>query len=122
MRVLLAVLGAAIMLAGCSAGPAMEGLPQGIGGLPTGAPARPVTPYEYPAVHDMPAARPTKPMSEEEQVKAEKDLQAIRDRQLAREGTPKKPDPAAKKQGAPVTKKEPADGKDGQNTGAKTSP
>ena len=62
----------------------IDRLPEELGGLPAGTPARPATPYQYPAVHDMPPpARPT-PMSEEEQVKLEKDLATIRDRQEAR--------------------------------------
>ncbi len=68
------------MLGGCSAGPIIDRLPEGIG-LPAGAPARPATPYQYPAVHDMPPARATQPMSEEEQGKLERDLAGLRERQ-----------------------------------------
>lgn len=66
---------------------------------------RPVTPYQYPAVHDMPPARPTAPMNEDEQYKLENELRAARDRQEAREGqkpgqvgTAKKTAPASKSQ------------------------
>ena len=61
-------------LGGCSAGPMIDRLPGEMGGLPAGAPARPATPYQYPAVHDMPPPRSTTPMSEEEQFKLEKEL------------------------------------------------
>jgi len=83
-------------------------------GLPAGAPARPAAPYEYPAVHDMPPDRATAPLSEEEQVRLEKELANARDRQEGRQ-------PAAKK--ATVTAKKPA--KDAQNSrtdGAKANP
>ena len=105
----------AALLAGCSAGPIGDTLPNSMGGLPEGAPARPRTQGQFPAVHDMPAARSTQPMSEEEQVRMEKDLQAIRDRQAAaaKEDAPPAPAPAAK----PAAKK-PADTK---ASGAKTS-
>jgi hypothetical protein len=55
-------------------------------GVPAGAPARPATPYQYPAVHDMPPPRATAPMNDEEQFRLEKELQAVRDRQEAQEG------------------------------------
>ena len=111
-------LGLVVALAGCAPGSAIDRLPGEMGGLPAGAPARPAaTIYQYPAVHDMPPARSATPMSEEEQVKLEKDLAAIRDRQ-AREATEdpdKKAAPPPKKQTAkgPATsqtaKKKPAD-------------
>ena len=69
-------------------------------GLPADAPARPAAYYVYPAVHDMPAPRATTPMTDEEQVKVERDLRATRDRQEAQEGQKaqaKKSEPAAKK-------------------------
>jgi len=97
----LAALGLAAALAGCAPGPAIDRLP-GEMGLPAGAPTRPVTSYLYPAVHDMPPERAATPMSEEEQVKLEKDLAAIRERQ-AREVTEdptKKAAPPPKSQAA----------------------
>ena len=100
-------------LAGCSAGSVIDKLPADMG-LPAGAPARPATPYEYPAVHDMPPARATVPMTEEEQVKLEKELANVRDRQEGRTHTPKKP--------APKPKKPPNDGESGQTAGAKPNP
>lgn len=102
----------ALALAGCSPGPAIDRLPEGLGGLPAGVPSRPVAPYQYPAVHDMPATRSAKPLSEEEQVRLEKELQATRDRQVGRE-SPK---------AAEAAKKKPPAAKTGQNTGAKTNP
>lgn len=87
-------------LAGCTPAPLIDRLPGELG-LPQGAPARPAAPYRYPAVHDMPPERGTAPMSEEEQLKLEKELQAVRDRQerqAAQEGD--QPAPAAKKKPA----------------------
>jgi len=110
-----AVIGAGwlvLAVTGCSPGPVIDRLPEGIGGLPAAAPARPVTPYQYPAVHDMPATRSAKPLSEEEQVGLERELQAARDRQAGREA------PKA----AEAAKKKPPAAKPGQNTGAKTNP
>ena len=75
----LAALGLA--LTGCAPGAAIDRLPSEVGGLPADAPARPATVYQYPAVHDMPAPRSTTPLSEEEQVKLEKDLAAVREQQ-----------------------------------------
>jgi hypothetical protein len=83
-------------------------------GVPAGAPARPETPYQYPAVHDMPPDRSSVPMSEEEQVKLEKELSSVRDRQEGRAGSDKKAVPAAKK---------PANNaQNGQTAGAKPNP
>ncbi|HEX3708679.1 MAG TPA: hypothetical protein VHV56_02195 [Pseudolabrys sp.] len=79
-RNLLAALGLACLLAGCSSSSVVAQLP-GSMGLPSDAPARPVVPYEYPAVHDMPPPRATKPLTEEEQFRLEKELTAIRNRQ-----------------------------------------
>lgn len=109
-------------LAGCSAGPLVDKLPEAVGGLPANAPARPTNPYQYPAVHDMPPPRAAKPLSEEEQVKLEKELQATRDRQAAEVTDEPQPE---QKPAAPA--KKPATGaktgqKTGVNTGAKTNP
>src|SRR5215468_2001520 len=109
----LAIAGLALGLAGCSAQSVLDKLPADMG-LPAGAPARPATPYEYPAVHDMPPARATVPMTEEEQAKLEKELTNVRDRQEGRTQTPKKP--------APKPKKPPNDGESGQTAGAKPNP
>jgi hypothetical protein len=106
-------IGLSFGLAGCVPGSAIDQLPSNIG-LPAGAPERPATPYQYPAVHDMPPERATPTMSEAEQVKLEKELQAARDRQ---EG---KLEPAEKSSQA--AKKRPVDPKSEQTSGAKTNP
>ena len=101
------------VLAGCSPGPIIDRLPADLG-LPAGAPARPAAPYEYPAVHDMPPDRATSPMSEEEQVRLEKELANVRDRQEGRQ-------PPAN--GAAAAAKKPAKGaQNGQAGGAKANP
>ena len=109
-----AVLGLVAALTGCAPGSMIDRIPGEIGGLPNAAPARPETPYEYPAVHDMPPDRASTPMTEEEQVRLEKELANVRDRQ---EGRP----PAAKK-GAPAPKKPPKDTQNSQTDGAKANP
>ena len=81
----LATLG--VLMGGCAAGPSVfqtvpENMPESLGGLPAAAPAAPKNPYAYPAVHDMPPARPDTPMSNDQLLKAEQDLQGARDRQL----------------------------------------
>jgi len=66
------IVAAAVMaaaLAGCSAGQLGDTLPNSMGGLPEGAPARPNTTRQFPAVHDMPAQRPTTPLTAEDQLK-----------------------------------------------------
>ena len=112
-------LGVAAALAACSPGPMIDRMPEGMGGLPAGAPARPAMPYQYPAVHDMPPARATSTMSEDEQLKLEKELAATRDRQEGRErrqsgSAPAKNAQAPAKTAAPaakpqVAKKKPGD-------------
>jgi hypothetical protein len=110
-------LATATALAGCSSGAVIDKLP-GDMGLPAGTPERPTTPYVYPAVHDMPPPRATPTMSEEQQVKEEEELKAVRERQEARDG-------AAKKTAQPA-KKKPATADTGQaagvQDGAKTNP
>ena len=108
-----AALGLAAVLAGCTPGPIIDRLPSELG-LPAGAPARPETPYEYPAVHEMPPDRASSPMTEEEQVRLEKELINVRDRQEGR--------PAAPKKAAPAAKKPPKGGQNGQTDGAKANP
>lgn len=106
-------LGLVAGLAGCSPGPIVDRLPADMG-LPAGAPARPAAPYEYPAVHDMPPARGTVPMTEEDKVKLEKELTNVRDRQEGRTQSSKKP--------VPATKKPPNNAESGQTAGAKANP
>jgi len=107
-----AILGLAAALAGCSSA-MIDKLPAEMG-LPANTPARPETPYEYPAVHDMPPARASVPMTEEEQVRLEKDLANVRDRQEGR--------PAPGKKAAPAAKKSPDDAANGQAAGTKANP
>ena len=52
-------------------------------GLPANTPARPATPGEFPAVHDIPAARAEAVLTPEQQEKIEKDLVAARSRQAS---------------------------------------
>jgi hypothetical protein len=105
--------GFAAALAGCSPGPIIDKLPPSMG-LPTGAPDRPATPYEYPAVHDMPPDRASAPLSEEEQVRLEKELGSVRDHQEGRSIPAKKPAKTVKKpQNTP---------ENGQTAGAKPNP
>ena len=61
-------------------------LPTQVGGLPAGTPERPATAAAYPAVHDMPPARASALLTEEEQKKVEAELAAERDRQIKRGG------------------------------------
>jgi len=112
-HLLWAALGLLTVLAGCSPGPVIDRLPADLG-LPAGAPARPATPYEYPAVHDMPPDRATSPMSEEDQLKLEKELANVRDRQEGRQ--------SAGKKGATNAKKPARDMQNGQADGAKANP
>ena len=108
-----AALSLAAVLTGCAPGPIIDRLPGDLG-LPAGAPARPETPYEYPAVHDMPPDRASSPMTEEEQVRLEKELIKVRDRQEGR--------PPASKKGAPTAKNPPKDTQNTQTDGAKAKP
>jgi hypothetical protein len=112
-RLILAALGLAVALAGCASGPIIDGLPSNMG-LPAGTPERPTTPYQYPAVHDMPPTRATPIMTEEQQRKLEKELTVLREQQEVREGTGKKTVQPAKTQPAAAEKAETA--------GAKTNP
>jgi hypothetical protein len=111
-RSILAAFGLAVVLAGCTAGPMVDTLPSNMG-LPAGTPERPATPYQYPAVHDMPPPRPSQPMSEEQLQNLENELAVVRDRQEAREG-PKKPGQTAKKKAEPAN--------NAQSGGVKTNP
>ena len=52
-------------------------------GLPANTPARPTTPTEFPAVHDVPAPRQDVVLDQAQQDKLEKDLAAARDRQTS---------------------------------------
>ena len=84
-------------LVGCSGAAMVEQLPASIGGEPAGIPERPTEVYAYPAVHDMPPPRTTTTLTEEQQVKMEKELSTVRDKQEARDGAAKKTVQPAKK-------------------------
>jgi hypothetical protein len=84
------------LLAGCSPAPILEQLPASMGGLPRGAPAAPTKSYQYPAVHDMPPPRATKPLDEEQQEQLRQNLETTRDRQEQRTGTAPKAAPKRK--------------------------
>ncbi|MCX7308194.1 MAG: hypothetical protein NTZ72_09710 [Afipia sp.] len=66
-------------LAGCSI--PVADLP--LIGLPANTPARPAIQADYPAVHDIPAARAEAVLTPEQQEKIEKDLVAARNRQAS---------------------------------------
>ena len=111
-RSLWAALGLVTVLSGCSAGTIIDRLPAAMQ-PPADAPARPESPYAYPAVHDMPPDRATVPITEEEQVKLEKELAKARDRQEGH--TPAK-------KAATTPKKQPKGAQSGQGDGAKANP
>jgi hypothetical protein len=94
-------------LAGCSSGQIAENLPEGVA-LPADAPPRPAQPYQYPAVHDIPPPRASRPLSAEEQLKMEEELTGLRQRQERTQAR----DNQAKKKAA----------QQGESTGAKASP
>ncbi|RDV05594.1 hypothetical protein DXH78_14045 [Undibacter mobilis] len=111
-------LGAQLALSGCAAGGMGDQLPHAMGGLPQSAPARPDKPYAYPGVYDTPAARSTKPLDDTEQLRLQRELQGVRDRQEKVTADPDAPPPADQK----PTKKNATGPKSGQATGAKTNP
>ena len=80
-RLSLLILGATLALAGCSPAPVMERLPTELGGMPSAAPAAPRAPYRYPAVHDTPPPRSSTPLTAEQQLELEKQLQKAREKQ-----------------------------------------
>lgn len=91
------VLAIGLLLAACSGSQSFEGLPPAFGGLPSDAPAKPKTPYQYPAVHDMPPQRAVKTLNDQELLKLENDLKAARDRQEKAVGARPPPAPAQEK-------------------------
>lgn len=110
------------VLGGCSSGQIIDDLPSGIG-LPAGTPARPASPYEYPAVHNMPPPRATEPLSAEEQLKMEEELTRLRSRQERAEPADKKRNRQANaSKPAKSAKKKPARVENGEGTGAKPNP
>jgi hypothetical protein len=119
-RLLLASLSLAI-LAGCSSGQLINNLPASVA-LRADAPARPATPYAYPAVHDMPPPRATEPMSAEDQLRLEKELTALRNRQEGLKPEDEKTLQTRKKNAKKATKKSAADAQNGAAAGAKANP
>jgi hypothetical protein len=108
----------ALALGGCSAAQVFEKMPQSVGGLSPDAPKAPATPYAYPAVHDMPAAREVTPLSDDEQLRLEKELLSTRDAQEkavaddAQANQPQ-PSPPPPQPAAPAKPKKKADDKAG---------
>ncbi len=78
-RAVLSLVTLAVLVSGCSTAQ-IDSIPQEIGGLPAGAPARPAQAPDFPAVHDMPPPRPAV-LDAEQQKKLEADLIATRNRQ-----------------------------------------
>ncbi|HZL40737.1 MAG TPA: hypothetical protein VFC45_10725 [Pseudolabrys sp.] len=110
----------AMGLAGCSGASMIDQVPTSVGGEPAGTPERPTTVYAYPAVHDLPPPRATAPLNEEEQVKMEKELAAVREKQEAPDGAAKKTAAPAKKK--PETANTGTTGTTGTQDGTKTNP
>jgi hypothetical protein len=122
-RSVLAAIGFALLLAGCSSSAVVDQLPASIGGEPAGAPARPAgNAYTYPAVHDMPPPRPTTTLTEEQQIKMEKDLSAMRDKQEVRDGAAKKTGQPGKKKPEAANTGQAQGTQNGSQDGAKTNP
>jgi hypothetical protein len=126
-------LGLALGLGGCASSGMFAKLPEAVGGEPADAPARSTSDYQFPAVHDMPPARATEPMSGTDQVKMEKDLQKARDELEAKSGDIDEAAPAkkaeqtkkkdqTKKKPQVAAKKPPLDIKNGQATGTAPNP
>ena len=112
-RSLLIALGLVGALSACVPASVFEKLP-GDMGVPAGTPEAPATPYQYPAVHDMPPARAEPVMTEEQQVKLQNELNAERERQEAGAMPGQKTTPPPKKKAPTAVKKDrPADAQDG---------
>ena len=62
-------------------------LPTAAGGLPDNAPARSTAELAYPAVHNMPPARATTPLSYDQQKRLEDDLVATRNKYGGKDDT-----------------------------------
>lgn len=98
------MLAAAMTLGACTTAQ-IDQIPQSVGGLPEGAPARPTAQMAFPAVHDMPPQRAQPLLDEEAQQRLEKDLIKARNRQAPEQS--RKPSKTSSKT---------------QNTGQKPSP
>lgn len=115
-------LGTQLALSGCAMGGMGDQLPHGLGGLPETSPARPTKPYDYPAVHDMPAERNTQSLDDAEQIRLQRELQNLRDSQEKAAADPDAPPPKTPPKAPTSGKKKAASPKTGQATGAKTNP
>jgi hypothetical protein len=98
---------AALMLAGCAT--TFDALPEKLGGLPEGVPARPAEVGPYPNVYEPMVPREVKKLTEGEQKSAEQELLALRQGQTLRANPPPPPPPAKKSPAAaPQPKKQAA--------------
>jgi hypothetical protein len=88
MAVALVASAAALGLGGCSGSLIADHMPAAVGGLPEGAPERPAAEQVYPAVHNMPPARATSTLNDDEQKRLQDDLVAARNRTGAGSETP----------------------------------
>lgn len=123
-RAITMALGFSLMLAGCSTGTMLaEKLPEGAGGLPADAPARPQeATYQYPAVHDMPPERAIEPMTDAEQLRMEKELEKARDRLESKAEQVDGASVAVKKTTKKPAKPNPPNAKNGETSGAAGKP
>jgi hypothetical protein len=78
----------------------LERLPTALGGLPSGAPEPSAVSQQFPAVHDLPPPRGTTPLTDEQQLKLEQDLQTVRDEQESKAAADAQADCAAPKAAA----------------------
>ena len=85
---ILAVVMIAALLPACSASQ-FSAMPTLLGGETADTPREFATPPAFPAVHDMPAARPVPALTDAQQKQAEAELVAARDKQI---GPPAKPE------------------------------
>jgi hypothetical protein len=81
------LIAAAAILTGCAASNVGDRMPAAIGGLPEGAPPRPETPAQYPAVHDLPPPRSETVLTGEQQKQVEDELIAARNRAATATGS-----------------------------------
>jgi hypothetical protein len=73
----------------------LERLPTALGGLPAGAPKPSGVSQQFPAVHDLPPPRGTTPLTDEQQLKLEHELQTLRDEQESKAAADAQADLAA---------------------------
>jgi hypothetical protein len=83
----------AATLAGCSS--VIDTVPQSLGGLPEGTPARPAAQAAYPAVHDVPPPRRDGALTDAETKRLREDLKNTRNRVTAPLDAPGATAPAA---------------------------